>query len=217
MRVKTTILAGLLIAGVLVAPAAAQAPAAQPAADPNTWQIDTAHTTAGFSVRHMMVTNVHGTLGKVTGTIKYDGKDLSTLVVDATIDATGINTNEPKRDAHLKSADFFDVANHPTITFKSKRVEKGATPGTFKLFGDLTMRGVTKEVVLDVEGPTEPVNAGRVTKIGATATTTLNRKDFNINYHRTLDSGGLVVADTVKVTLEVEANRPNPAAATSQN
>ncbi|HEY8550934.1 MAG TPA: YceI family protein [Vicinamibacterales bacterium] len=217
MRVKTTILAGLLIAGVLVAPAAAQAPAAQPAADPNTWQIDTAHTTAGFSVRHMMVTNVHGTLGKVTGTIKYDGKDLSTLVVDATIDATGINTNEPKRDAHLKSADFFDVANHPTITFKSKRVEKGATPGTFKLLGDLTMRGVTKEVVLDVEGPTEPVNAGRVTKIGATATTTLNRKDFNINYHRTLDSGGLVVADTVKVTLEVEANRPNPAAATSQN
>ncbi len=156
----------------LVAPLGAQAPApsaappaAPPAAQaatpsPNTWQLDSNHTTAGFSVRHMMVTNVHGTFGKVSGTINYDGKDVSTIAADVSIEATSINTNNEKRDTHLRSPDFFDTTNHPNITFKSKRVVKGSAPGTFKLVGDLTIRGVTKEVTLDVEGPTQPIIRG---------------------------------------------------------
>ena len=109
----------------------------------------------------MMVTNVYGTFGKVAGTINYDGKDISTISADVTIDATSINTNNDKRDTHLRSPDFFDTTNNPNITFKSKRADKGATPGTFKLIGDLTIRGVTKEVTLDVEGPTPSLNAAR--------------------------------------------------------
>jgi polyisoprenoid-binding protein YceI len=196
------------------APAAAPRPAA-PALPPNTWMIDGAHTLAGFSVKHMMVTNVHGRFGKVSGTVFYDGRDVSTIKADITIDATSITTDNEKRDAHLKSPDFFDAAQFPTITFKSKRVEKGAA-GTFKLVGDLTMRGVTKEVALDVEGPTPVVNAGPVAKVGATATTTLNRQDFGVKWSRSMDGGGVVVGDNVKVTIEIEANQPKPQPATQQ-
>ena len=125
---------------VLAAPAAAQ-----------TWKIDTAHSTASFTVRHMMVSNVHGRFGKLEGTIVYDGKNIAGVKADAVIDATTITTDNEKRDAHLKSPDFFDAAGFPTITFKSKRVE-AVGAGRFKLIGDLTMRGKTKEVVLDAGG-----------------------------------------------------------------
>jgi polyisoprenoid-binding protein YceI len=198
------LLATVLAAGLLV-PAAAQSPAT----DPHTWTLDQNHTTAGFSVKHMMVTNVHGTFGKVSGTITYDGKDVSSIAADVTIDATSIDTNNERRDTHLRSADFFDVENHPTITFRSKRVERAAD-GRFRLVGDLTMRGVTKEVGLEVEGPTPVVNAGRVLKVGASARTTVDRQDFGLKWNRMLEAGGVTVGDEVKIVLEIQANRPNP-------
>jgi polyisoprenoid-binding protein YceI len=167
-----------------------------------TWRIDSSHSTATFTVRHMMVTNVHGRFGKTEGTIVFDGSNIAAARVDATIDATTISTDNEKRDAHLKSADFFDVNAHPTITFTSKRAEPG-TNGRFRLIGDLTMRGVTKEVVLDVEGPTDPITAQGRQRIGATATTTLNRQDYGVSWSRAIDGGGVVVGDQIKVTLEL--------------
>ena len=178
--------------GTLATPAAAQ-----------TWKIDTAHSSASFTVRHMMVSNVHGRFGKVEGTIVYDGKDVAGIKADATIDTTTITTDNEKRDAHLKSPDFFDVAGNPTITFKSKRAEV-VGKGKFKLIGDLTMRGKTKEVVLDVDGPTDPVTVQNSQRIGATATTTLNRQDYGVSWSRAMDGGGFVVGDEVKVTIELE-------------
>jgi polyisoprenoid-binding protein YceI len=141
--------------------------------------------------------------------LTIDDSDIAASRVEATIDASSIDTREPKRDAHLKSADFFEVAKYPTITFKSKRVVPGTT-GKFKLVGDLTMHGVTKEVTLDVEGPTGPVNAGRNFVIGATATTTINRSEFGLNWNRAIEAGGVTVSDAVKITLGIEATRPNP-------
>jgi polyisoprenoid-binding protein YceI len=207
MKTRTTLLASLL-ALTLAAPVfgqAAPAPGAAqaPAPAPNTWNIDTNHSTAGFVVRHMMVTNVRGSFGKTTGTVTYDGKDVSSVAADVTIDTTTITTNNEKRDAHLKSPDFFDVATFPTITFKSKRVEKGGA-GRFKLIGDLTIHGVTKEVTLDVEGPSQAIVAQGATRIGASATTTLNRQDFGVKWSRNIDGGGVVVGDEVKVMLELE-------------
>jgi polyisoprenoid-binding protein YceI len=206
-----------LIAMALAAPALAQAPAAAPAVTltSNAWDIDQAHTTAQFTVRHMMVTNVRGSFGKVSGTIQYDGKDVSTIAANITIDAASINTNNEKRDAHLRSPDFFDATAFPTITFKSKRVQKGAA-GTFKLIGDLTIHGVTKEVTLDVEGPSQIYKNGPVFKVGATATTTINRHDYGVKWSRTMDGGGVVVGDDVKITLEIEANQKVAAPAPSQ-
>jgi polyisoprenoid-binding protein YceI len=191
----------------LALPVVAQAP--PPSLAPLTWEIDAGHTTASFSVKHMMVTNVQGTFGKVSGTIEYDGNDVSTLAADVKIDATSIDTNNERRDTHLRSADFFDVENHPVITFKSKSARKVAD-GRFELTGDLTMRGVTKEVVLDVEGPTPAINAGRVFKIGASAVTSVNRQDYGLKWNRAIEAGGVTVGDEVKIRLEIEANRANP-------
>lgn len=186
----------LLTAATLVcavAPAAAE-----------TWVIDSSHSGAYFSVKHMMVTNVRGHFSDMKGSVEFDGTDISGIQVQATLDASTIDTRDAKRDEHLRSPDFFDVANHPTIEFKSKK----ATPkgnGKFTLVGDLTMRGVTKEVTLEVEGPTPAVqDPWGNTKVGATATTTLNRQEFGIKWNKTLDAGGLVVGDEVQVTLEME-------------
>ena len=171
-----------------------------------TWKSDSAHSSASFTVKHMMVSNVHGRFGKVEGTVVYDGTNLAAAQVDAIIDATTISTDNEKRDAHLKSPDFFDAAGFPTITFKSKRVEV-VSPGRFKLIGDLTMRGRTSEVVLDGEGPTDPVNAQGGQRVGVTATTTLNRQDYGVSWSRTMDGGGYVVGDQVKITIELELIR----------
>ncbi len=171
------------------------------------WQIDPAHSSAQFAVRHLMVSTVRGTLGKVTGTAKVDEADLTRSSVDATVDATTIDTREPKRDAHLKSPDFFDVATYPTITFKSKQVKK-IDDGKFQVLGDLTLHGVTKEVTLNVEGSPQPFKdpAGNV-KIGGVATTRLNRKEFNIVWNKSMDGGGVVVGDDVDVTIDLELIR----------
>ena len=183
----------------------AQAPAA-PAAGPNTWNVDTAHSAAGFSVKHMMVSTVRGTLGPVKGTIEYDGKSVDSLKADITIDVTGINTSNENRDKDLKSGDgLFEVAKFPTATFKSKRATASGA-GAFKLVGDLTLHGVTKEITLDVEGPSAPIKQGPSLRTGASASATINRKDFGLSYSRVIEAGP-VVGDEVKITIDVEATK----------
>ncbi len=192
---------------VLAAAAAAAVLAQAPAPlGPNAWVVDTAHTAAGFSVRHMLVSTVRGTLGPVKGTIDYDGKSLDSLKADISIDVTGVSTANEGRDKDLRSNNFFDVAQFPTATFKSRRAVADG-PGKFKLTGDLTMHGVTKEVTLTVEGPSpvlkQPNGAQR---IGALATTTINRKDFGMQWNRMVEAAP-VVSDEVQVTIDIEANK----------
>ena len=185
------------------AAAAALALAAPVFAQPATWTVDSAHSASQFAVKHLMVSTVRGQFGKTAGSIHWDGEDYKTVVAEATIDATTIDTREPKRNEHLKSADFFDVAKFPTITFKSKRVE-GVSGDRFKLVGDLTMRGVTKEVVLDVEATPVVKGARGESRVGASATGRINRQDFGVSWSRTLDAGGLVVANEVDIVLDLE-------------
>jgi polyisoprenoid-binding protein YceI len=205
-----TLSAALFLASLAAAPLVAQQPAAsssaQPSAAGTTWKVDSAHSSAGFSVKHMMVATVRGTLGPISGTVDYDGKDVSTLKADITIDVTKINTGNESRDKDLRDTGFFDVTKYPTVKFKSKRIEPG-TPGQFKMIGDLTMHGVTKEVTLDVEGPSPVVkvqNGGQ--KVGATATTKVNRRDFGLNYNNMIEAGA-VVGDQVTVTIDIEINK----------
>ena len=170
----------------------------------STWEIDSAHSSAQFAVRHLMVSTVRGTMGKVTGVVNLDESDPTKSSVDASIDVAGIDTREPKRDQHLKSPDFFDVAKYPTITFKSKKVTK-VSDTKFQVSGDLTIHGVTKEAALDVEGMPKPFKdpMGNM-KLGGMATTKLNRKDFGIEWNKALDGGGVVLGDDVDVTVDIE-------------
>jgi polyisoprenoid-binding protein YceI len=172
------------------------------------WNIDTSHTSAQFAVRHMLVSTVRGRLGPVVGWVKYDGKNVSSLAVSVVIDVTSIDTGSPGRDRDLRSDNFLLVEQFPDITFVSKRVEN-VTPAGFQLVGDLTIRGITKEVSLAVEGPSEPVqrNALGPPVIGATATTTIRRKDFGVKYNALLEAGGAVVSDEVKITIDIEARK----------
>jgi polyisoprenoid-binding protein YceI len=174
-----------------------------------TFEIDPAHTSAEFAVRHLMVSKVRGHLGKVTGMINLDETDPTKSSVDATIDATGIDTREPKRDMHLKGPDFLDVSKYPTITFKSKKITR-LSDTKFQVTGDLTLHGVTKEVVLDVEGSPKPFNdpMGNL-RLGGAVATRLNRKDFGIAWNKALDGGGVVVGDDVDVTIDIEVIQKN--------
>jgi polyisoprenoid-binding protein YceI len=189
-------------------PAVAKASARQEsqAAGPNTWTVDTAHSSAGFSVKHMMVSTVRGTLGPIKGTIDYDGKSVESIKADITIDVTGINTGNESRDKDLKSENFFDVAKFPTATFKSKRVQAGDA-GAFTLIGDLTLHGVTREVTLNVEGPSTPIKTQQGgLKVGASATTKVSRKDFGLKYSAVIEAGP-VVGDEIQITIDVEGNK----------
>jgi polyisoprenoid-binding protein YceI len=180
---------------------------AMAAAQPVTWTIDPGHSAATFQVRHMIVANVKGEFGGPVGTATFDPKDLSTLRVEATIDARTINTRNPDRDKDLRSDLFFDVAKYPRITFKSRSVTV-ESPGKLKVLGDLTIKGVTKPVTLDIDGPTQEIkDIWGSRRIGATATTTINRRDFNIVYNRLLEGGGAVVGDQVSITLDMELTR----------
>jgi len=174
------------------------------------WEIDSAHSSAQFKVRHLAVSNVTGGFGKVTGTVNYDESDITKSSVEATIDATTLDTAHEGRDKHLKSPDFFDVANHGTITFKSKKVEK-AGEGKLKVTGDLTIRGTTKEVVLDVDGPVPAVKDpwGNL-KSGVSATTKINRQDFGVAWSKLMEGGGLVVSNDVWITIDVELVEKKP-------
>ncbi len=171
-----------------------------------TYTIDPAHSAAEFKVRHLMVSNVRGHFSKVTGTVVFDASAPQNSKVEAHIDATTIHTREEQRDAHLKSADFLDVAKFPEIAFVSKKVAGGK--GEWKVTGDLTIHGVTKEVTLDVEGPApEAKDPWGNVKSGFSATTKINRKDFGLVYNVALETGGLMVGDEVSITLDVELLR----------
>jgi polyisoprenoid-binding protein YceI len=211
---KRVLTVGLLAFVLGAAATGAQtAPAAQAGED--VWNIDTNHSAAQFAVRHMMVSTVRGTLGAVKGTVRWDGKTVKSALVDATVDVGGISTQNQKRDDHLRSADFFDAATHPTITFKSKRVE-AAGDGRFKLVGDLTIRGTTREVALDVEGPAAPIKQkdGRL-RSGASASGKISRKEFGIVWNNLTETGGAVVGDEVQITIDVELLKPPPATSSS--
>lgn len=168
-----------------------------------TWQIDTAHSRAQFTVRHLMISNIRGDFGAVTGTVDYDGKDITKAKVNATIDVKSISTRVEKRDEHLKTDDFLDVANHPTMTFVSTSITPAAG-GKFNMAGNLTIRGTTKPVVLELTAPAGPIVTRGTTKIGASASGKINRKDFGVKYHEVMDNGGLGVADEVFIQLDVE-------------
>jgi polyisoprenoid-binding protein YceI len=169
-----------------------------------TWNIDSAHSSAQFAIRHLMVSTVRGTMGKVSGTVNLDDGDVTKSSVEATIDVSGIDTREPKRDQHLKSPDFFDVAKYPTITFTSKKVEK-VSDTKYKVTGDLTIKGKTKEVVLDIEGSTKPMtDPNGNPKLGGVAHATINRQDFGVSWNNALDGGGFVLGDDVEITIDLE-------------
>ncbi len=190
------LMAALAVAGVALAAGAS--------AQTSRWEIDPVHSVVGFSVRHMMVSNVRGEFTKFNGTVEGAGNDLTTAKISVVIDAASVNTREPKRDADLRSPNFFDVAKFPTLTFVSKKVER-AGEGKLKVTGDLTIHGVTKEVVLDVDGPTaEAKDPWGGTRVGAHATTTINRKDYGLLWNKTLETGGVLVGDDVVITIDVE-------------
>lgn len=169
-----------------------------------TYEIDSSHSSANFTVRHLMISNVRGQFSKVTGKVQFDPKNLAASSVEATIDTTTVNTREERRDAHLKSADFFDVAKYPSMTFKSKKFA-AAGAGKYKVTGDLTIHGVTKEVVLDLAEVTpETKGMQGETRVGGQASTKINRKDFGLTWSKTMDGGGAVVGDDVQITLDLE-------------
>ena len=171
-----------------------------------TYTIDPAHSAAGFKVRHLMVSNVRGEFSGVTGTVVFDAGAPENSRVEARIDATTIHTRDEQRDAHLKSADFLDVAKFPDITFVSKKISGGG--GEWKVTGDLTIHGVTNEVTLDVEGPApEAKDPWGNLKTGASATTKISRKQFGMEFNMVLETGGVMVGDEIAITLEVELLR----------
>jgi polyisoprenoid-binding protein YceI len=187
----------LLVLLLAAAPLAAQS-------TPQSWTIDPNHTAAQFAVKHMLVSTVRGQFEKVSGSIQLDGNDLRTMAINVTIDAASVNTRVDMRDKDLRSANFFDVEKYPTITFVSKKTE--AVDATHcKVTGDLTMHGVTKPVVLDVE-TAPPVKQGQMMRVGASATTKINRHDWDLQYNRVIE-GTAVVGDEVTITIDVEATK----------
>src|SRR5271163_1345241 len=185
---RIAVAAGL--AAVLSLPAAAAT---------TTWQIDPAHSSAQFAVKHLMISTVRGAFTSVKGSIQLDDKDITKSTVEVTIDVSSVDTRQPDRDKDLKSDHFFDADHFPTITFKSKKVEQ-VSPGKLKVTGDLTIRGATKEVVLDVDGPTAPIkDPWGNQRIGINASTTINRKDFSVgNYPAT------IVGEDISITIDSE-------------
>jgi len=167
------------------------------------WQIDTAHSSANFSIKHMMIAKVHGGFEKMSGSLILDASDITKSSIEASIEAASINTREAQRDTHLKSADFFDVEKYPTLNFTSKKVERDGDD--LKVSGDLTIHGVTKEVTFEVEGPTaELKDPWGNTKIGLSATTKIKRKDFGLSWNAALEAGGVLVGDDVTISLDIQ-------------
>jgi polyisoprenoid-binding protein YceI len=169
-----------------------------------TWNIDPVHSTAQFKVKHMMISNVKGEFTTITGKLELNGSDINKSRVEASIDAGSINTREAQRDAHLKSADFLDVEKFPDLTFKSSRISK-ISVDEISVEGDLSIHGTTRKVVFDVEGPSAPIkDPWGNTRIGISAKTTINRKDFGLTWNAALETGGIVVGEEVHITLDVE-------------
>jgi polyisoprenoid-binding protein YceI len=190
---RIAVTAGL--AAVLSLPAAAAS---------STWNIDPAHSSAQFSVRHLAISTVRGNFSKISGTVQLDENDITKSTVNVSIDVTTVDTHEPDRDADLRTDKFFDVAKYPTMTFKSTKVEQVA-PGKLKVTGDFTLHGVTKEVVLDVDGPTPPVkDPWGNQRAAVSASTKINRQTYGVKWNATMDNGGVVVGDDVSINLDVE-------------
>ncbi len=177
------------------------------------YEIDNAHSTAQFVVRHMMITNVRGSFRGIQGAIVWDPDNLDQSDIEAVIDAAKLSTGDEQRDAHLRSADFFNVEQYPAITFKSRKIAR-TSPDELKVTGDLTIHGVTKQVTLQVEGPTGEARDpfGNV-RIGASATTRVKRSDFGLTWNAALETGGVLVGDEVKIELEVSAIKAQTATA----
>ena len=176
-----------------------------------TWQIDPKHSSAQFAVTHLMISSVRGEFHQLKGAVVVDDADISKSSVNVTIDATTVYTREPDRDKHLMSSDFFDVAKYPTMAFKSTKVES-AGPGRLKITGDLTIRGVTKQAVLEVTAPKPPIkDPWGLRRTAVSGSTKINRQDFGVAWNKTLDAGGVVVGDEVDINLDVEMVVP-PAA-----
>ncbi len=178
-----------------------------------TYKIDPAHSSASFVVRHMMITNVRGGFSGVEGTIEFDPQNPTDSKVEAVINTSKINTLDENRDAHLRSAEFLDAENFPTMTFKSKTVA-AAGEGEWNVTGDLTIHGITKQVVLKVEGPTaEGKDPFGNVRIGASATTKIKRGEFGLTWNAALETGGILIGDDLKIELEISAIRAEAAAA----
>ncbi|MGC1418176.1 MAG: YceI family protein [Candidatus Acidiferrum sp.] len=175
-----------------------------PQTSTTTWSIDPAHATAEFKVKHMMIAYVKGHFSKVTGILVHDESDPTKSHVEATIEAASIETREPQRDTHLKSADFLHAEKFPTLSFKSTDI-KVVGDGELKVQGDLTIRGVTRKMTFAVEGPTPAMkDPWGNTRIAISATTKINRKDFGLTWNAALETGGILVGDEVTITLDVE-------------
>ena len=176
----------------------------QPETTTSTWVIDRVHSTAQFKVKHMMISNVLGEFTSITGVLERDGNDITKSKIRASIDANTINTRDPQRDTHLKSEDFFYVEKYPVLTFNSTTIAKNEE-GELKVSGDLTIRGVTRNVVFDVEGPSpSQKDPWGNTRIGLSATTRISRKDFGLIWNAALEAGGLLVGDAVTINLDVQ-------------
>lgn len=174
-------------------------------ASAETWVIDPAHTVSGFTVKHMMITNVTGVFEVTKGVIEYKPGEPGSIKADITIETKSVNTRIGRRDDDLRSDNFFSAEKFPTLVFKSKGIQNVRADG-FDLVGDLTIRDVTREVVLKVDGPTAPVRDPQGNRrVGANASTTISRKDFGITWHRAIEAGGVVVGDEVKINIDVEA------------
>ena len=168
-----------------------------------TWQIDYAHSDINFTVRHMMISKVNGRFEDWSGTIDFDLENPANSTVDVTVQLASVNTREQKRDDHLRSPDFFDVANFPEMRFKSTKVDQ-AGDDEGKLYGDLTIRGITKPVVLDVEYAGQAKSPWGTTSAGFSAVATINRKDWELTWNQALETGGMLVADKIKIGIELE-------------
>jgi polyisoprenoid-binding protein YceI len=169
-----------------------------------TWKLDPAHSSAEFKVKHMMISHVKGSFSGLSGTLIEDKNDAAKSTVEATIDINTINTGDAQRDAHLKSADFFDQGQYPVMTFKSTSVEKHGE-GEYRVTGDFTLRDVTKPVTFTVEGPSAPgKDPWGNTRIGLSATAKINRKDFGLGWNATLETGGILVGEDVHITIEAQ-------------
>ena len=169
----------------------------------STWEVDVAHSTVGFKVKHLAVSNVRGNFTKFKGTVKLDDGNIEKSTIEVTIDTRSINTNNAKRDAHLRSPDFFDADKFPDMKFVSTGITK--TRGGLSVAGNLTLHGVTKPVTLEVEDLSGPVvGPYKMTRRGATARATINRQDFGLKWSKTMETGGLVVGNDIKIELEIE-------------
>lgn len=171
-----------------------------------TWTIDASHAEVGFSVRHLMISTVRGRFGAVSGTAVIDDRNPSASKVDVTIDVSSIDTRQEQRDAHLRSPDFFDVANHPTMHFVSTRIE-GDITSEFKLVGNLTIRGVTHEVTLNVTAEGRGRDPWGNDRAGFSATGKINRGDWGLTWNQVLEAGGVTVSDEVKLSIDAELVR----------